>query len=81
VDKLLGGLLLLVAAVAGLIGVLWLFLDAVGTEWDYCDGGGGDCISGWKMGAAFTFAAVVAGVVGVSLLRRERHGSRSGDLT
>jgi hypothetical protein len=71
VGKLLGALLILVAAAAGLIGVLWLFVDAVGTEWDYCRRG--DCIAGWKMGAAFTFAAVVVGVVGLSLLRRERH--------
>jgi hypothetical protein len=71
VGKLLGALLLLAAAVAGLIGGLWLLLDAVGTEWDYCRRGG-DCIAGWKMGAAFTFAALVAGVIGVSLLRCER---------
>ena len=76
--KLLGALFLLVAALTGLIGVLWLFLDAVGTEWDYCGrGGGGDCISGWKMGAGFTSAAVVTGVVGVSLLRRARRGPAS----
>jgi hypothetical protein len=34
VAKLFGALLLLAAAVAGLIGGVWLLLDAVGTEWD-----------------------------------------------
>jgi hypothetical protein len=77
VDKLLGALLLLVAAAAGLIGVTWMIFDAVGTEWDYCPDG--DCIAGWKMGAGFTLVAVLAGVVGVSLLRRERNSPRSGE--
>ena len=75
---LLGVLLLVVAAVAGVIGVGWLSLDAIGTEWDYCPGGT-DCIAGWKMGAGFTLAAVVTAVVGFSVLRRQRHGSRSGE--
>ena len=75
--KVLGALLLLAAGIAALIGILWLFLDAVGTEWDYCPDRG--CIAGWKMGAGFTLAALVAGVAGVSLLRRERRSSRSGE--
>jgi hypothetical protein len=72
--KLLGVLLVMVAVIAGVIGVGWVFLDAVGREWDYCRGS--DCIAGWKMGAGFTLAAVVTAVVGLSLLRRQRHGSR-----
>jgi hypothetical protein len=67
---LLGVLLIGVAVIAGVIGVGWLFLDAVGREWDYCRGG--DCIAGWKMGAGFTLVAVVTAVVGLSLLRGER---------
>jgi hypothetical protein len=78
VERLLGALLLVVAGVAGLIGVPWLLLDAFGTEWDYCPGGR-DCIAGWKMGAAFASAAVVTGGVGVVLLRRDRRGSRGGE--
>ncbi len=77
-SNLVGALALLVAAITGVIGVGWMFLDAVGTEWDYCPGGG-DCIAGWKIGAAFTVAAVVAAVVGVILLRRTRHGPRSSE--
>jgi hypothetical protein len=73
--KLLGVLLLMVAVIAGVIGVGWLFLDAVGTEWDYCRRGS-DCIAGWKMGAGFTVAAIVTAVVGFSVLRRERRRSR-----
>ena len=75
--KLLGVLLLMVAAMAGVVGVGWIFLDAVGTEWDYCSGG--DCIAGWTMGASFAVAAVIAGGVGFRLLRRERHAARPGE--
>ena len=67
--KLFGGLVLVIAAMAGVIGVTWLFLDAVGEEWDYCGGGGGSCIAGWKMGIAFTVVAVVAAFVGARVLR------------
>jgi hypothetical protein len=76
VSKLLGVLLLLVALAAGAIGVGWLFLDAIGSEWDYCRAGG-DCIAGWKIGAGFTAVAVVAAVLAVALLRRGRPGRRS----
>jgi hypothetical protein len=61
----------------GLVGVVWLVLDAAGTEWDYCSGG--DCVAGWKMGAALTLAAFVLGGVGFGLFRRGRHGPRSGE--
>ena len=67
--KLLGALLLVVAAIAGVVGVAWIFFDAVGAEWDYC-ARGGDCIAGWVMGAGFTVAAVAAGILGFHLLRR-----------
>lgn len=77
-STLVGGLALVVAAVAGVIGVGWLLLDAVGMEWDYCPGGT-DCIAGWIMGTMFAGVAAVAGIVGASLLRRKRHGSRSGE--
>jgi hypothetical protein len=78
VVKLLGGLLLLAAAVAGVVGIGWLLLDAIGTEWDYCPGGS-DCIAGWKIGAGFAVAALVAGVLGLSVLRRKRDASGSRD--
>ena len=66
--KLLGVLLLAVAAIAGVVGVGWIALDAVGTEWDYCSGGG--CIAGWKRGVGVSVVAVAAGIVGFRLLRR-----------
>ena len=68
--KLLGVLLLAAATIAGVVGVGWIALDAVGTEWDYCSGG--DCIAGWKMAVGFSVVAVAAGIVGFRLLRRER---------
>ena len=75
--RLLGALLLVVAAAVGVFGLGWIALDAVGTEWDYCPEG--DCIAGWKIGAGFVAAAVAAGVAGVGLLRRGRPDSRSGE--
>jgi len=65
--RLLGALLVAVSALAGVVGVGWLLLDAVGTEWDYCRGSG--CTAGWKMGAGFTLAALAGTVLGVALLR------------
>ena len=76
--RTLGVLLLVVAAGAGVVGVGWLSLDAIGTEWDYCRGGTG-CIAGWKMGAGFTLAAVATAAFGFSVLRRERRGSFSDE--
>jgi hypothetical protein len=73
VNKLLAAVMLLAAAVIGLIGVLWLFLDVVGSEWDYCRDG---CVAGWKMGLGFVVVAAALGLAGSALLRRERHGSR-----
>ena len=69
VSKLIGALLLMVAAVAGAIGVAWIYLDATGTEWDYCPDGR-NCIAGWTMGASFLVGAVVVGVVGFVGLRK-----------
>jgi hypothetical protein len=77
VSKLIGALLLIVAAVAGAIGVAWVLLDAIGKEWDYCPEGR-NCIAGWKMGTSFLVGAVIAGVVGFVVLRGQWHGSRSG---
>ena len=71
VTTLLAATLLTVAAVGGLTGAAWLLLDAFGAEWDYCPGGS-DCIAGWKMGVGFTVGAVLTGLVGARLLRRER---------
>ena len=74
-SKLVGAMAVVVAAVAGLLGVAWIFLDAIGTEWDYCRRGGA-CIPGGVMGTVFTLAAIVAAFVGVTLLRQR--GPRSG---
>jgi len=80
VSTLLGAVLLAVAAVAAAIGVVWLGLDAVGSEWDYCRDG--DCTAGWKMGAGFLVGALVVGLAGLVLLRQGRHGPRTdGRLT
>jgi hypothetical protein len=59
------------------LGVGWLLLDAAGSEWDYCAGGGGDCIAGWKMGLGFTVAATLLAVGAVALLRRQSGGSNT----
>jgi hypothetical protein len=67
---LAAALLLVIAAVAGVVGVGWLLLDAFGTEWDYCPNGR-DCIAGWKMGLGFTFAALLAGALGFGIRLRE----------
>jgi hypothetical protein len=72
VRTLLGALFLLPAAAAGVIGVLWVGLDAFGTEWDYCPDRK-TCIAGWKMGAGFIVAAALVGAAGVGLLRGERN--------
>jgi hypothetical protein len=69
VSKLIGALLLIIAALAGAIGVAWVYLDAIGTEWDYCPDGR-NCIAGWKMAASFLAGAVGAGVVGFVALRK-----------
>jgi hypothetical protein len=69
VRKLLGAVFLALAAVAGVIGVLWVSLDAVGTEWDYCRPGR-ECIAGWKIGSGFLGSAAVAALAGLGLLRR-----------
>jgi hypothetical protein len=65
-------LLLLPASIAGAIGVLWVGLDAVGTEWDYCPDE--DCVAGWKMGVGFIVVAAIVGTAGAGLVRRERNG-------
>jgi hypothetical protein len=67
-------LLVIAGVAAAVLGIGWFFLDAMGTEWDYCPGGS-DCIAGWKMGAGLTFAAVITGLVGLSLLRGTRNGA------
>jgi hypothetical protein len=71
VTKLLGALVLVAAAAAAALGIAWVYVDAVGTEWDYCRRGN-DCIAGWKMEAGFIVVAAVVGVIGFSLLRRQR---------
>jgi len=76
--SVLGGLLIIAATITGVIGIGWLFLDAIGTEWDYCPGGS-DCVAGWKVGAGLTVVAAAAGLIGLGVLRRERDSSRSGE--
>jgi hypothetical protein len=75
VTKPLGVLLVVAAAITAVVGIGWLLLDAIGTEWDYCPGGS-DCIAGSTMGAGFTLAAVVIGLVGFGLLRGKRNSAR-----
>jgi hypothetical protein len=78
VAKALGAVLLLVGAVALVTGAGWVFLDAVGSEWDYCRGDGDECIAGWKIGAGFTLVGVVAVLVGLRVVHGERQGSGRG---
>jgi hypothetical protein len=60
--------LLLLGTVAGAIGLLWVYLDAIGTEWDFCSGG--ECIAGWLVGSGVVGAGVVAALAGLGLMRR-----------
>jgi hypothetical protein len=68
--RALGGLLLLLAALAGAVGGLWAFMKAAGAEVDYCPGSG--CTSGWYLAVGLLTLALAAGVAGVALLRGER---------
>jgi hypothetical protein len=70
-SRFLGAIVLVAAAITGAIGVVWIGLDAIGTEWDYCPSGG-DCIAGWKMGLGFVAASAVLGLAAGGLLRGSR---------
>jgi hypothetical protein len=76
VRKLLGGLLVLGAAVGVAIGGFWGFMKASGAEVDICDGR--NCTSGWYYAGPIVVGALVLGAIGVALLRGERNGPRSG---
>jgi hypothetical protein len=69
--RFVGAVVLLAAAIAGAIGVLWVGFDAIGTEWDYCPDGR-DCIAGWKMGFGFIVASAALGLAASGLLRSSR---------
>ena len=63
------GLLLLVAAVAtAALGAVWIGLDAIGTEWDFCPRGS-DCVDGWLMGISLVALGAAAGLLGLRLAR------------
>jgi len=49
----------------------------IGTEWDYCRAG--ECSSGYFGAALFICFAMIAAVVGFSLLRGGRNRSPSGE--
>jgi hypothetical protein len=69
VRTLVGLLLLLFAAGAGVLGGAWAYMKASGAEVDVCPGRGAGCLSGWyPAGAMLAFALFVA-VAGVVLLR------------
>ena len=73
--KLLGGLLVLSAAIGIAIGGFWGFMKASGAEVDVCEGS--SCTSGWYYAGPILVGALALGAVGVALLRRERNGSAS----
>ena len=75
--KVFGVLSLLAAALTGALGVLWAVFKTIGTEWDYCRGG--ECTSGYFGAAVFIGFAMIAAVVGFSLLRGGRNRSPSGE--
>lgn len=68
--KLFGLLLVVFAAVAGSVGVLWAYGASAGAEWDYCNGG--SCTEGEVMAVFLILPAVIAGVCGFLLLRGAR---------
>lgn len=70
-------LLILGAAIGAAIGGLWAFMKGSGAEVDVCNGP--SCTSGWYYAGPILVGAVVIGMIGVALLRGERHDSRSGD--
>ncbi len=70
IRKLIGGVLVLAAAAGAAVGGFWALMKASGAEVDLCTGGGGECTSGWYPALAFLSGAVVAGALGVRLLRR-----------
>jgi hypothetical protein len=63
-----GVLLLLAAAVVGVLGAAWTTLAIVGAEWDYCPTGN-DCIPGELAGITVLTVGVVAGLSGLRLVR------------
>jgi hypothetical protein len=75
-QKLLGGLFVLSAAIGLAIGGFWGFMKASGAEVDICDGG--NCTSAWYYAGPILVGALMLGAIGVALLRGERHGARSG---
>ena len=70
-SRVIGALLVVASAVTAAIGVVWVGLDAVGTEWDFCPDGA-DCVAGWKMGTSLIVLGGVAGFLGLRLARRPR---------
>jgi hypothetical protein len=70
--RLVGGVFIGAALLAGAIGGLWAYMKAGGAEVDLC--GGSDCTSGWYPATAFLGSAVVLGVLGTVVLRHHRGG-------
>jgi hypothetical protein len=63
------GALLLAVAIVGAVATLWTLWRAAGAEVDYCPDGG-DCISALVITIPALLLAVVAGGVGLALVRR-----------
>jgi hypothetical protein len=61
-------LLLLAAAVVGVLGAAWTTFAIIGTEWDYCPSGR-DCIAGELMGMVLVAVAGLSAWSGVRLVR------------
>ncbi len=77
---LVGLLLLLVAAGAGVLGGTWAYVKASGAEVDFCQGAGAGCLSGWYPAGTILAFSLLLGVAGVVLLRGGGN-SRSYDRT
>jgi hypothetical protein len=63
-----GALLMFLAAIGLALGGLWAFMKASGAEVDVCTGR--SCTSGWYYAGPILAGAVVAGAIGIALLRR-----------